>query len=63
MKDENLFGILIGYKDSHFNIIIKWNHLQIRLKGKEAIDWKEEFPQAFISRRKTSSKKVLLLVL
>jgi hypothetical protein len=30
------------------------------MKGKEAIDWKEEFPQALIGQGKTSSKRGLM---
>jgi hypothetical protein len=30
------------------------------MKGKEAIDWKEGFPQALIGQGKTSSRKSLM---
>jgi len=30
------------------------------MKGKETIDWKERFPQAFIGQKKTKSRKGLM---
>jgi hypothetical protein len=61
MEDGNLFSVFIGHKDSPLTIIEKWNILNSHwfMNGKEAIDWKEGFPQALIGQGTTSSRKDL----
>ncbi len=59
MKDENIFSILIEYKDSYskHHCRMESSLSPIERKGGH---WKEGFPQAFIGQRKTSSKRDLI---
>jgi hypothetical protein len=58
---ETFLVFSLGIRILILTIIEKWNILNSHwfMNGKEAIDQKEGFPQAFIGQGKTSSRKDL----
>jgi hypothetical protein len=58
---ETFLVFSLGTRILLLTIIEKWNILNSHwfMNGKEAIDWKEGFPQALIGQGTTSSRKDL----